>query len=80
MHQELRVAGLFLRRRSEKEFHQYTDRPAYDPADYQVFLRPWPSDPFKSYLSAFSGPAIPGEAPEETVLRESQKWTAKLAG
>ena len=80
MHQELRVAGLFLRRRKCKEFHCYIDRLPYDPSDYEILLRRWPSEPFKSYLGAFSGPAIPEESPEETLLRESQKWTAKLAG
>lgn len=80
MEQELRVAGLILRRRRGKEFHHYTDRLLYDPADYEILLRQWPSQPFKSYLGVFSGPAIEGEEPEETLLRESQKWTAKLAG
>lgn len=80
MHQELRVAGLLLRRREGKEFHPYSNRLPYDPEDYEILLRQWPSEPFKSYLGAFSGPAIQGEAPEETLLKESQKWTAKLAG
>ena len=73
------MAGLLLRRREGKEFYHYTDSLSYNPADYEVLLRRWPSEPFKSYLGAFSGPAIQGDAPEETLLRESQKWTAKLA-
>ena len=80
MHQEIRVAGLILRRKKGKEFHHYTDRLPYDQTDYEILLRRWPSDPFKSYLGAFSGPTIPGDAPEETLLRESRNWTAKLAG
>ena len=80
MHQEIRVAGLLLRRREGREFRQYSNRLPYDPEDYEVLLRQWSSEPFKSYLDAFSSPAIQGEAPEETLLKENRKWTAKLAG
>ena len=80
MHQELRVAGLFLRRRRDKERPRYTAHLPYDASDYEILLRLWPSEPYKSYLSAFSGPALQGEDPEETLLRESRKWAAKLAG
>ena len=80
MHQELRVAGLFLRRRQAKELPRYTAHLPYDASDYEVLLRLWPSEPYKSHLSAFSGPAIQGEAPEETLLRESKNWTSRLAG
>ena len=80
MHQELRVAGLFLRRRKDKEFLRYTDHLPYKASDYEVLLRRWPSEPFESYLGAFSGPAISGEAPEQTLLRESKNWAAKMAG
>lgn len=80
MNQELRVASLFLRRRQAKESARYTAHLPYDASDYEVLLRLWPSEPFKSYLGAFSGPAIPGEEPEETLLRESKNWAAKMAG
>lgn len=80
MHQELRVAGLFLRRRQAKESPRYTAHLPYDALDYEILLRLWPSEPYKSYLGAFSGPAIHGEPPEETLLRESKNWAEKLAG
>ena len=80
MCQELRVAGLFLRRRTAKERLRYTEPLPYNASDYEILLRQWPSEPYKSYLGAFSGPAITGEAPEETLLRESKNWAAKLAG
>lgn len=80
MHQELRVAGLFLRRRRDKERPRYTAHLLYDASDYEILLRLWPSEPYRSYLSAFSGPALQGEDPGETLLRESRKWAAKLAG
>lgn len=75
----LRLAGLILRRRSGREFHSYIKLHDYVPADYEVLLRTWPSEPFTSHLGAFSGPMIAGQDPEETLLRESMGWTRKLA-
>ena len=76
----LRVAALFLRRRAGKEFHSYINLLEYNPNDYEILLRRWPSEPFLLHLGAFSGPVIEGQDPEQTLLRESQAWTVNLAG
>lgn len=76
---QLRVAGLFIRRKTGQEFHTYIDVINYNPEHYEVLLRRWPSEPFILHLGAFSGPIIAGEDPRDTLLRESGKWTIHLA-
>ena len=76
----LRVAALFLRRRADKEFHSYINLLEYNPNDYEILLRRWPSEPFLLHLGAFSGPVLAGQDPEQTLLHESQAWTVNLAG
>ena len=76
---QIRVAGLFLRRKSGQEFHTYINILNYNPNHYEVLLRRWPSEPFLLHLGAFSGPVIDGEDPQDTLLRESQSWTINLA-
>ena len=73
------MAGLFLRRKPGKEFHNYISLFDYDPSDYEVLLRKWPSGTFFHHLGAFSGPVIAGEDPEVTLLRESTKWSKNFA-
>lgn len=75
----LRVSGLFLRRKSDREFHSYIPFLDYHPGDYEVLLRAWGSEPFSRHLGAFSGPIIAGEDPEETLLTKSKDWTKNLA-
>ena len=75
----LRVAGLFLRRRADKAFHTYINLLEYNPSDYEVLLRSWPTEPFLHHLGAFSGPVITGEDPVQTLLDRSQSWTVNLA-
>ena len=77
--ESIRVAGLFIRRKAGKEFHHYISLPSYEPQDYEVLLRGWPSDPYKHHLGAFSGPVIPGEDPPTTMLQQSNLWSAGLA-
>ncbi len=74
-----RLSGLFLRRKSDKEFHSYIPLFDYNPWDYEVLLRMWGSAPFAEHLGAFSGPVIAGEDPEETLLKKSSDWTINLA-
>lgn len=76
----MRLAGLFLRRKAGREFHNYIQLLDYDPREYEVLLRRWPTEPFLQHLGAFSGPMIVGEDPQVTLLRESQSWSEKLAG
>lgn len=76
---QLRVAGLFLRRKAGQEFHTYINILKYEPHHYEVLLRRWQSEPFLLHLGAFSGPVIDGEDPQTTLLRESQAWTINLA-
>ena len=76
---KLRLSGLFLRRKSDQEFHSYIPLFDYNPWDYEVLLRVWGSAPFSQHLSAFSGPIIAGENPEETLLNKSNDWTKDLA-
>ncbi|CAI8012074.1 Krev interaction trapped protein 1 [Geodia barretti] len=75
----LKVAGLILRRNPEREFHTYLPLLPYNPSDYQILLRTWPTAPFKGYLGAFSGPAISGQDPSTTLIQETAKWTQRLA-
>lgn len=75
----LRLSGLFLRRKSDKEFYSYIPLLNYCPDDYEVLLRVWGSEPFPRHLGAFSGPMIAGEDPEVTLLMKSKDWTKKLA-
>ena len=75
----LRVAALFLRRRADKAFHTYINLLEYNPSDYEVLLRSWPTEPFLHHLGAFSGPVITGEDPAQTLLHRSQSWTVNLA-
>ena len=76
---QLRLSGLFLRRKSDKEFHSYIPLFDYNSWDYEVLLRMWGSEPFTRHLGAFSGPVIAGEDPEETLLNKSSDWTNNLA-
>lgn len=75
----LRLSGLFLRRRSDREFHSYIPLLDYHPDEYEVLLRVWGSEPFSRHLSTFSGPMIVGEDPEEMLLSRSNDWTNNLA-
>ena len=73
------MAALFLRRRADKAFHTYINLLEYNPSDYEVLLRSWPTEPFLHHLGAFSGPVITGEDPVQTLLDRSQSWTVNLA-
>lgn len=73
------MSGLFLRRKSDKEFHSYIPLLDYDPNDYEVLLRMWGSEPFPRHLGALSGPMISGEDPEITLLKKSGDWVKNLA-
>ena len=75
----VRLSGLFLRRKSDREFHSYIPLLDYNPNDYEVLLRMWGSEPFPRHLGAFSGPVIAGEDPQETLLTKSIGWTKDLA-
>lgn len=75
----LRVSGLFIRRKADREFHSYIPLLAYHPGDYEVLLRQWGSEPFPSHLGAFSGPMIAGLDPEEILLEKSSSWIKTLA-
>ena len=75
----LRVAALFLRRRADKAFYTYINLLEYNPSDYEVLLRSWPTEPFLHHLGAFSEPVITGEDPVQTLLHRSQSWTVNLA-
>lgn len=75
----LRLSGLFIRRKSDREFHSYIPLLDYNSSDYEVLLRLWGSEPFPHHLGAFSGPLITGEDPQETLLKKSNDWTKDLA-
>ena len=38
----------------------------------------WPTPPFKGYLGTFSGPAISGQDPQDTLVEKMYNWTRRL--
>ena len=71
---------MVIRRKAGREFHSYTETSDYSPSDYEVLLRRWTTEGhFLLHLAAFSGPAVDGEDPELTLLKESKNWSINLA-
>ena len=71
---------MVIRRKAGREFHSYTEISDYSPSDYEVLLRRWTTEGhFLLHLAAFSGPAVDGEDPELTLLKESKNWSINLA-
>ena len=80
VHNGLKLAGVVIRRRIDKEQTVYPGISPYNPADYEVLLRYWPAEPYVKHLAAFSGPMFEGEEPEHTLVTECYHWSKQLAG
>lgn len=75
----LKLSGIVIRRRTDKEQRVYPATSQYNAADYEVLLRYWPAEPYMKHLAAFSGPMFEGEEPEYTLVSECYNWSQQLA-